>query len=147
MFCIENNEKNKSTVITGASSKKQKESSLILRKAKFQAIFKFVLSSASGGAGGGKYNRISAFVSMPVLLIRRSLEKFFKKNFRDDRFCFGFAKVLALAFIFTLATTSESSAETWDCSELMLLKVQNSGFAILSQETLTNRLFFVPGLA
>ena len=65
---------------------KQKESSLILRKAKFQAIFKFVLSSASGGAGGGKYNRISAFVSMPVLLIRRSLEKFFKKNFRDDSF-------------------------------------------------------------
>ena len=56
------------------AGKKQKESSLILRKAKFQAIFKFVLSSASGGAGGGKYNRISAFVSMLVLLIRRSLE-------------------------------------------------------------------------
>ena len=72
MFCMENNEKRK------------KESSLILRKAKFQAIFKFVLSYASGGAGGGKYNRISAFVSMPVLLIRSSLEKFFKKNFRDD---------------------------------------------------------------
>ena len=67
---------------------KQKESSLILRKAKFQAIFEFVLSSASGGAGGGKYNRISAFVSMPVLLIRSSLEKFFKKNFRDDSFSF-----------------------------------------------------------
>ena len=77
------------------AGKKQKESSLILRKAKFQAIFKFVLSSASGGAGGGKYNRISAFVSMPVLLIRSSLEKFFKKNFRDDSsFCFGFAKGL-----------------------------------------------------
>ena len=72
--------------LSGASSKKQKESSLILRKAKFQAIFEFVLSSASGGAGGGKYNRISAFVSMPVLLIRSSLEKFFKKNFRDDSF-------------------------------------------------------------
>ena len=67
---------------------KQKESSLILRKAKFQAIFKFVLSSASGGAGGGKYNQISAFVSMSVLLIRRSREKFFKKNFRDDSFSF-----------------------------------------------------------
>ena len=61
---------------SGASSEKQKESSLILRKAKFQAIFEFVLSSASGGAGGGKYNRISAFVSIPVLLIRSSLEFF-----------------------------------------------------------------------
>ena len=68
------------TLVIGATTTgreiKQKESSLILRKAKFQAIFKFVLSSASGGAGGGKYNRISAFVSMPVLLIRSSLEKF-----------------------------------------------------------------------
>ena len=98
MFDI-NNEKQKLS-LSGASSKKQKESSLILRKAKFQAIFKFVLSSASGGAGGGKYNRISAFVSMPVLLIRSSLEKFFKKNFRDDRLFLGFAKVLALALIF-----------------------------------------------
>ena len=87
------------TATTGRGIK-QKESSLILRKAKFQAIFKFVLSSASGGAGGGKYNRISAFVSMPVLLIRSSLEKFFKKNFRDDSsFCFGFAKVKALSFL------------------------------------------------
>ena len=77
-------ETGKAVSISGASSEKQKESSLILRKAKFQAIFKFVLSSASGGAGGGKYNRISAFVSIPVLLIRSSLEKFFKKNFRDD---------------------------------------------------------------
>ena len=80
------------TLVIGATTIgreiKQKESSLILRKAKFQAIFKFVLSSASGGAGGGKYNRISAFVSMPVLLIRSSLEKFFKKNFRDDSFLF-----------------------------------------------------------
>ena len=84
MFDI-NNEKRKLS-LSGASSKKQKESSLILRKAKFQAIFEFVLSSASGGAGGGKYNQISAFVSMPVLLIRSSLEKFFKKNFRDDSF-------------------------------------------------------------
>ena len=56
---------------------------------------------------------------MPVLLIRSSLEKFFKKNFRDDSsFCFGFAKVLAFAFIFTLITTAESSAETWDCGEI-----------------------------
>ena len=86
-----NNEKQKLS-LSGASSKKQKESSLILRKAKFQAIFEFVLSSASGGAGGGKYNRISAFVSMPVLLIRRSLEKIFKKIFRDDFYFFcGFA--------------------------------------------------------
>ena len=46
-------------------------------------------------------------------LIRRSLEKFFKKNFRDDRFCFGFAKVTALALIFTIATISESRAA--DC--------------------------------
>jgi hypothetical protein len=84
-----------------------------LRKAKFQAIFKFVLSSASGGAGGGKYNRISAFVSMPVLLIRRSLEKFFKKNFRDDSFGFGFAKVTALAFILSLCTITESRAECY----------------------------------
>ena len=80
------------TLVIGATTTsreiKQKESSLILRKAKFQAIFKFVLSSASGGAGGGKYNRISAFVLMPVLLIRSSLEKFFKKNFRDDSFLF-----------------------------------------------------------
>ena len=53
--------------------RKQKESSLILRKAKFQAIFKFVLPLASKGTEGIKYNRISAFVSMPVLLIRRSL--------------------------------------------------------------------------
>ena len=98
MFEIKNKEKRKLS-LSGASSKKQKESSLILRKAKFQAIFKFVLSSASGGAGGGKYKRISAFVSIPVLLIRRSLEKFFKKNFRDDRFCFGFAKVKALSFL------------------------------------------------
>ena len=98
MFDI-NNEKRKLS-LSGASSEKQKESSLILRKAKFQAIFEFVLSSASGGAGGGKYNRISAFVSMPVLLIRSSLEKFFKKNFRDDSsFCFGFAKVKALSFL------------------------------------------------
>ena len=78
------------TLVIGATTTgreiKQKKSSLILRKAKFQAIFEFVLSSASGGAGGGKYNRILAFVSMPVLLIRRSLEKFFKKNFRDDSF-------------------------------------------------------------
>ena len=99
---------------------KQKESSLILRKAKFQAIFKFVLSSASGGAGGGKYNRISAFVSMPVLLIRSSLEFFNSlasyardslifatqkrndgnmKNRDDSSFCFGFAKVKALSFL------------------------------------------------
>ncbi len=118
MFDIENNEKRK------------KESSLILRKAKFQAIFKFVLSSASGGAGGGKYNRISVFVSMPVLLIRRSLEFFNSltsyardslifatqkrndgnmKN-RDDSFCFGFAKILALALLFTIFTITESSA-------------------------------------
>ena len=79
------------TLVIGATTTgreiKQKKSSLILRKAKFQAIFKFVLSSASGGAGGGKYNRISAFVSMPVLLIRSSLEFFriMRKN-RDDRF-------------------------------------------------------------
>ena len=107
------------TTTTGRGIK-QKESSLILRKAKFQAIFKFVLSSASGGAGGGKYNRISAFVSMPVLLIRSSLEFFRvpRKNRDDSSFCFGFAKVLALAFIFTLATTSGSSAETWDCGEI-----------------------------
>ena len=91
------------------NEKRKKESSLILRKAKFQAIFKFVLSSASGGAGGGKYKRISAFVSMPVLLIRSSIEKFFKKNFRDDRLFLGFAKMLAL--IFTLATTAESRAD------------------------------------
>ena len=63
------------TTTTGRGIK-QKESSLILSKAKIQAIFKFVRSSASGGAGGGKYNLISAFVSMPVLLIRSSLEKF-----------------------------------------------------------------------
>ena len=86
MFEIKKNEKRKLS-LSGASSKKQKESSLILRKAKFQAIFEFVLSSASGGAGGGKYNRISAFVSMPVLLIRSSLEFFRvpRKN-RDDSF-------------------------------------------------------------
>ena len=86
------------TTTTGRGIK-QKESSLILRKAKFQAIFKFVLPLASKGTEGIKYNRISAFVSMPVLLIRRSREKFFKKNFRDDRFCFGFAKVKALSFL------------------------------------------------
>ena len=84
------------TLVIGATTIgteiKQKESSLILRKAKFQAIFEFVLSSASGGAGGGKYKRISAFVSMPVLLIRSSLEKFFLKIFRDDFYFFcGFA--------------------------------------------------------
>ena len=46
-------------------------------------------------------------------LIRRSLEKFFKKNFRDDSSsCFGFAKVLVLAFLFALITTAESRAET-----------------------------------
>ena len=67
------------TTTTGTGIK-QKESSLILRKAKFQAIFEFVLPLASGGARGGKYKRISAFVSMLVLLIRRSREKFFKKN-------------------------------------------------------------------
>ncbi len=48
-------------------------------------------------------------------LIRRSLEKFFKKNFRDDSFCFGFAKVLALALIFTLIATAESKAEVISC--------------------------------
>ncbi len=103
--------------LSGASSEKQKESSLILRKAKFQAIFKFVLSSASGGAGGGKYNRISAFVSMPVLLIRRSLEFFRvpRKNRDDSSFCFGFARVLALALIFTFITTAESWAEVISC--------------------------------
>ena len=56
---------------------KQKKSSLILRKAKFQTIFEFVLSSASGGAGGGKY-------ILNFLKSGRSLEKFFQKNFRDD---------------------------------------------------------------
>ena len=94
------------------NEKRKKESSLILRKAKFQAIFKFVLSSASGGAGGGKYNRISAFVSMSVLLIGRSLEKFFKKNFRDDlSFLTPVASIIALALLLFLATTTESWAE------------------------------------
>ena len=132
------------TTTTGTGIK-QKKSSLILRKAKFQAIFEFVLPLASKASSykqpqnvvynadgevflsrrrttvkrseirkrvpedksckllsrleGIKYNRISAFVSMPVLLIRSSLQKFFKKNFRDDRFCFGFAKVKALSFL------------------------------------------------
>ena len=72
MFEIKNDEKRKLS-LSGASSEKQKESSLILRKAKFQAIFEFVLPLASKGTEGIKYNRISAFVSIPVLLIRRSL--------------------------------------------------------------------------
>ena len=52
-------------------------------------------------------------------LIRRSLEKFFKKNFRDDSFCFGFAKILALTLVFTLSATAESWAddETPVCKE------------------------------
>ena len=94
------------------NEKRKKESSLILRKAKFQAIFKFVLSSASGGAGGGKYNRISAFVSMPVLLIGRSLEKIFKKIFRDDRFCFGFAKVKILSFLSRCGASANQGIST-----------------------------------
>ena len=57
--------------------RKQKGSSLILRKAKFQAIFEFVLSYASGGAGGGKYI-LNLIICYPVKkeLIRRCLEKF-----------------------------------------------------------------------
>ena len=76
MFEIKNKEKRKLS-LSGASSKKQKESSLILRKAKFQAIFEFVLSSASGGAGGGKYilNLIICYL-VKKELIRRCLEKF-----------------------------------------------------------------------
>ena len=46
-------------------------------------------------------------------LIRRFLEKFFKKNFRDDSSCFGFAKILALALLLTFITTAESSAECY----------------------------------
>ena len=80
MFGIKNNEKIK------------KESSLILRKAKFQAIFKFVLPLASKGTEGIKYN-------LNFLRIGRSLEKFFQKNFRDDSFTFGFAKVKTLSFL------------------------------------------------
>ena len=69
------------TLVIGATTTgreiKQKKSSLILRKAKFQAIFKFVLSSASGGAGGGKYI-LNLIICYPVKkeLIRRCLEKF-----------------------------------------------------------------------
>ena len=57
--------------------KNKKESSLIQRKSGRQAIFEFVLSSASGGAGGGKYI-LNLIICYPVKkeLIRRCLEKF-----------------------------------------------------------------------
>ena len=107
MFEIKNNEKIK------------KESSLVQRKSERQAIFKFDLSSASGGAGGGKYNRIPAFVSMHVLLIRRSLEKFFQKNFRDDTLLyFGFAKVKILSFLSRCcASANQGISTTASCRE------------------------------
>ena len=99
MFCIENNEKNKSAVfqspevgvgIPGASLEivvndgvKTKPHHALRRSLRALAYGSTLKMTATASFRKAHKRRFL------FNLIRRSLEKFFKKNFRDDRFCFG----------------------------------------------------------